>query len=549
MSNFHSLVSYQSRKLLQSISLLCALLLSPGDVLVAWSHSSHIEAIGVPARQLRLLYLPLDERFTTRDLFLSYARITPFQVLTPDKAMLPRKKSLPDLKALLDWTERVATETDAAMVSADMLLYGGLIASRTSHGSLNDVRARLRVLESIRRENPRLPLFVSTTVMRMPSYSSAEEEPDYYARYGRAIFLFSQHSHRYEALHEPQDKATAESYKSQIPAEVLADYLSRRERNFIINQELIELVKKNVINRLVITLDDNAEYGFFKKEAAALERRAAPVKDRIAIYPGADEAQLTLLSRLVLGTRRIPVYVAYRFPEAKRLIPAFEGQPLEESVNQQILAAGGAVVEDQSKAACVLYVNNFAGKQTFAGGQPATPVENGEPLENWLSRAGVKPVSGKPFILADNCYYNGSDTQMVAAILASKLKPDRVAYAGWNTSGNTLGSAIALGLLRMQMRNNEPLRLQYKKLLWARLMEDWVYMVDGREELKRDLQRQGLTSFAGTRLEAEYESRMKALFNSRAHLINRFLQTNFVVEKVFSPWHRAFEIGFEVGER
>lgn len=501
----------------------------------------------LPARasELRLLYLPLDERFTTRDLFLAYARITPYRVITPDRAMLPRQKIPPDMKALLAWTEKQAAGADAAIISADMLLYGGLIASRTSTETAEQIRPRLELLARLKRINPRLVVYVSTTVMRMPSYSSSEEEPDYYARYGREIFLFSQYLHRYEQLGDPRDRELAESYRKQIPPAVLDDYLQRRQRNLRFNRELIALVERGAIDRLSITLDDNAEFGLFKKEAAELARLARPLGARVLIYPGADEAQLALLAKLVARNATARIRVVYRFPHASKLIPAFEGQPLEESVRQQVTAAGGTIVEGDADA--ILFVNNFPDKQTFAGAQPPISTASVGPLEAWLMRCGVEPSSRAMLIIADNRYYNGADAELVAALLRSRLSPERLAYAGWNTSGNTLGSAIALGILRLRM---SPARLsEYKKILWARLMEDWVYMVEGREEIKRDLERRALRSFAGTPLEQEYEQRMKQLFNQRAPIINRFLGTDLFVARVFFPWHRPFEIGFEIGAR
>jgi hypothetical protein len=339
-------LSCQGKILLRTVFVFCILSLLPISVLA--EKFDYFKPVNKKnkSKPKSLLYLPLDERFTTRDLFLSFTKITSFQAITPERSMLPQKKKLSDVKELIDWTAKTANQVEAAIISADMLLYGGLIASRISTDSVTEVRARLKVLEEIRHKNPRLPIFVSTTVMRMPQYSSSDEEPDYYAQYGREIFLYSQHSHRYEVLKNPDDKIAYETYKNKIPKIVLEDYLSRRERNFQINKDLIELVRKNVINRLVITLDDNAEYGLFKKEAAELEKLSTDLRDRIAIYPGADEAQLPLLSRLVLGTKQIPVYVAYRFPEARKLIPSFEGQPLEESVEQQILAAGGTIADN-----------------------------------------------------------------------------------------------------------------------------------------------------------------------------------------------------------
>ncbi|MDQ4121882.1 MAG: DUF4127 family protein [Acidobacteriota bacterium] len=540
------LINSQSRCLLLILSIVCILFLSSGIVFSAQRNSFQPTNKTKDLKQNHLLYLPLDERFTTRDLFLSFAKITPFHVITPDKTILPQKKKSPDMKNIVGWTEGAAGKSQAAIISADMLLYGGLIASRISNDSLDEIRSRLKILESIRHRNRLMKIFVSTTIMRMPAYSLAEEEPDYYADYGRAIFLFSYYSHRYEVSNNAKDKAVAESNKNQIPKHVLEDYLKRRQRNFTINKELINLVKKNVINRLVITLDDNAEYGLFKKEASELEQLANSFKNRIAIYPGADEAQLPLLSMLTLGNERISVYPAYRFPESRKLIPSFEGQPLEKSVEQQIQAAGGKIVNNTEEADCILYVNNFPDKQTFPP-KRETSIENGEPLEIWLERAGIKSADKKLLIIADNRFYNGADTQLIASIFASKLAPEQIAYAGWNTSGNTLGSAVALGMLRQKIKKRKELFQEYKKLLFIRFIEDWVYMTEGREQVRNAMRERNLTDFAGTEVEKEYESQMKALFNSRSKRINSFLKTNFIVERVFFPWHRPFEVGLEVG--
>jgi hypothetical protein len=104
-----------------------------------------------------------------------------------------------------------------------------------------------------------------------------------------------------------------------------------------------------------------------------------------------------------------------------------------------------------------------------------------------------------------------------------------------------------MGFLRYRISNTKHAREQYKKLLWARFIEDWAYMVDGREELKRDMKQRNVTGFNDSLLESEYESRIKTLLNSKANVINKFLDTNNYVKRVFFPWHRHFEIGFEMG--
>ncbi len=96
------------------------------------------------------------------------------------------------------------------------------------------------------------------------------------------------------------------------------------------------------------------------------------------------------------------------------------------------------------------------------------------------------------------------------------------------------------------MAKNAGNRSRYKKLLFARFVEDWVYMTVGRDRVRNDLQRQNLKEFAGTKFESEYELEMKDLFDSHSVEINRFLKSDFKIAEVFFPWHRAFEVGFTI---
>lgn len=72
-------------------------------------------------------------------------------------------------------------------------------------------------------------------------------------------------------------------------------------------------------------------------------------------------------------------------------------------------------------------------------------------------------------------------------------------------------------------------------------------MTEGREQVRGAMRKQNLTSFAGTKFERVYELQMKNLFNARSNIVNHFLKTNFTIERVFFPWHRPFEVGFEIG--
>jgi hypothetical protein len=63
------------------------------------------------------------------------------------------------------------------------------------------------------------------------------------------------------------------------------------------------------------------------------------------MYPGADEVALTQLARATTNyyNDNVKIRVIYRNTTTKDYIPAYEGLPLDESVRNQINAAGGEV--------------------------------------------------------------------------------------------------------------------------------------------------------------------------------------------------------------
>jgi len=72
------------------------------------------------------------------------------------------------------------------------------------------------------------------------------------------------------------------------------------------------------------------------------------ITKQINIYPGADEVGLTMLSKSMTDLLRCTPNISlfYRDPAYKDRIPNYEGQPLNQSIIDQIRAAGGNIVGD-----------------------------------------------------------------------------------------------------------------------------------------------------------------------------------------------------------
>ena len=65
------------------------------------------------------------------------------------------------------------------------------------------------------------------------------------------------------------------------------------------------------------------------------------------IYPGADEVPLALLSRYFvdLSQKLQKVFLVFRNPDSIDLVPSYEGEPMIDTLLNQVKACGGTRVE------------------------------------------------------------------------------------------------------------------------------------------------------------------------------------------------------------
>eukprot|EP01116_Phalansterium_solitarium_P004375 TRINITY_DN15373_c0_g1_i1.p1 TRINITY_DN15373_c0_g1~~TRINITY_DN15373_c0_g1_i1.p1 ORF type:complete len:326 (+),score=101.91 TRINITY_DN15373_c0_g1_i1:99-1076(+) len=278
-----------------------------------------------------VLYLPLDERFTTRDAFLNLARVTPFDVVTPDPAIIPHLRVPANLTALAAFVDANVASANSVIMSAEMFLYGGLIASRTSNDTQAEVAARLLQLAAYKAKYPQIQFYVSSVVMRIENANYALEDVWYWAYYGQDLYTYSYFYCKYLHSHNQSDLQTAKAAEAKVPSEYVADFLWRRSRNFNITKLMLEKLHEqpSLFNRVSITLDDNAQYGFSVEEAAQLAAivQQYQLQDRVFIYPGADEVGLTLLSQMSVQTSQSSptMQLVFRDPTTVYRIPNYEG--------------------------------------------------------------------------------------------------------------------------------------------------------------------------------------------------------------------------------
>src|SRR5699024_11945733 len=107
-------------------------------------------------------------------------------------------------------------------------------------------------------------------------------------------------------------------------------------------------------------------------------------------------------------------------------------------------AVGGVRVDRAAAAALVLLVHGPAPEPGDWTGAPIT--EDTSQESSRVAAAGrLHLEAGRCTALADLRYANGSDPQLVRALDDAGVLGELVAYGGWNTAGNTIGTTLAAG--------------------------------------------------------------------------------------------------------
>jgi hypothetical protein len=112
----------------------------------------------VEGNPLNIFYIPLDERFTTRNAFLNLAKVTPFNITTPPMSIISSQKIPAPLPSFDAFVETYLPTADVSIISLELYIYGGLINSRCSNDTETAVLNRAQMLVNYAVQNPRIRL-------------------------------------------------------------------------------------------------------------------------------------------------------------------------------------------------------------------------------------------------------------------------------------------------------------------------------------------------------------------------------------------------------
>lgn len=446
---------------------------------------------------MNIAFIPIDNRPVCYTLPIQICAMNgDINLFMPKREFLGGLTKYADVDNIFKWLESLQ-DIDAFVICLDTIAYGGLISSRRTPDTFEEIKARIDRLKKII-DGKRVYAFSS--IMRISNNNVNEEEKEYWNLWGKKIFEYSYNIDKYGNVENVE-----------VPDEILKDYLATRKRNFEINK----LYLTWDVDTLIFSKDDCAQYGLNVREARELEKLGGFTKT------GADEIPLTLLARAInqfykkqdetLPSIKVaPIFLA---PEHKDLISNYEDVSIEKSVLGQLELAGCKVcaVDD---ADILLYVNNFEGHQ----GEIVMGVDTKPFSKTWKN-------PNKPYMIADVRFANGADNAFVKQIFDVGFDENFYGYSAWNTSANTLGSLICGAIVKWMnkisnMQNDE----SFKKLQVVRFLDDWAYQANVRQ--------------VGTMQIAElmkpFEKKVFEQFDVEYNVNYSF------------PWNRLFEVEIEL---
>lgn len=503
----------------------------------------------------RILLIPLDSRPPCGQYLSALGNISGQSILLPPDEILDHYHRPADRDKLFQWLRSAAPTADTAIVSLDMLIHGGLLSSRLSTGSEADIQRALAELRSLKQQNPHLQIHLFHIIPRLlladiPEFRSYQQAMLHYSQTKDQLIIFE---------NQWQTPAILEE-KSQIPAEIQKKYQQLYQQNLAINQALFHMVQDNLLETLVIGQDDGQPFGLpnaSKQYIHTFLQDHPALQSRVFLTRGTDEVALTLLGRDFAARHRWKpkIFAAYPSPAVSARIMPYMPHSIATTVQEKIALVGGIPAPTAEEADIVLYV--FAGSSGES--LQSRQLEAAQQLRKWLDE-------GKKVALVDLSEHFSAKETLLPVLVGHQIPLTKLtAYAGWNTTSNSIGTAITQALLytgAIAAAAPSPATHYYQlSFLSARFLEDWHYQKVLQPRLNDTLKRHRLDPYHLDSVYNEVNRNLaRELANSAKDLAGYLYQYPLnppatgspaqlrivaLHPQVHFPWERTFEISLD----
>ena len=492
-----------------------------------------------------IAFVPLDDRPVTYQLPVLLGRIAGVDVVTPPRRTLGHYLRAGDPEAIAAWLRSSATQdAQAVVLSTDMIAYGGLVNSRI----LGDVPAfaaisRLRDAAALRPARPGAWFGAFGTVMRLAPTGVPQSGPgsQWFAP-GRAGEALTEWANLPQGSSDPEVRRKNAALRAIAGEDVIAAYLATRARNLEVDLYLLQLAAEDGFDRVVLGQDDAGAAGLHVADVARLRGAAARfgLGARASIEPGADELGMALvanaLARSVHWTPKVAVH--YARADGALLRDPLEFEPASATIGSLIALCGGRDV--QSGADIEVFVRS-----------PETSDADEAAFHHAIADA---VAAGKSVAVIDLSFlHEKSDepARTAHALIAQGIAAKIDAFASWNTTANTAGTALAEAIaVGAGKRAGTYSEIAHARFMLDRYADDYAFHIFVRPDLNARLQAAGVedhTYLAGPALASAQTANRSALWRQTLALLAQiYPQYRDAGLLITLPWNRTFETQLDV---
>jgi hypothetical protein len=511
---------------------------------------STVSVVSLLALAATFVLVPLDDRPVTLQLPKMLGAIAGVQVETPPRALLGHYLTPGDPQALARWLRDESPRDAAAfIVSTDMIDFGGLIASRAPGAPAFVAETRLRDLATFRAQRPHAAFTLFGTVMRLaPTGVPAIGDAAGFFAAGQPVDWLTDYARLPDPPQSDADKATATKLAGELGAD-LGAYLATRTRDREVDLFALQLTAQGAFDRIVIGQDDAWQTGLHLRDLGALRSFAGRwlTPERASIESGADELGMILTGAALAHEAGIVprIRVRYSRPGAATENDPLEPTPIDTTIGDVIRASGAVRVAEADKGADIdLFVRlkntSAPDEAVFLDAITAAAAEGAK-----LPRPAVADLT---FLADDDA---PQQRALVEAMIARGVAGKIDAFASWNTTANTIGTAVPVAIAALAGRKTHSFDpVKHAQFMLDRYADDYAFHDFVRGAVNDALTKRGIEdhtyllpdagSFAGAQNRAALWPRTLKLLASIYPLYRDMGLT------ITLPWDRTFETEIDV---
>lgn len=505
-----------------------------------------------------VLLLPLDSRPPCTNFVVDLGKIANIEVLLPPKKLLDCYRHPGDKEQLRNWLAENSGRADAVIVSIDMLIHGGLWASRDSAGKQADVNDTLRLLKEVHEEHPNLPIYAFNILPRLWLSDAPENK-----KYQKDMLKYSSLKDQVYTFGDMEDTKALYELERKIPSTIIEQYHTLYKENMELNKILIRLTEKGVFQKLVIGQDDGQVFGIpniFKRQLLHYLEQENVSSERVTVTKGTDEVALTLLGDLNGRMRgfRPKIFVQYNDKQAPGMVMPYMPNSVATTVKEKIDLIRGSIVGNPDEADFILFV--YIGTE-----------ENKDQRFSVNREIQRLLTNGYRVALVDLSEHFTSNETVFPMLLNNGAPINQlIAYAGWNTTSNAIGTAVVQGAIftsgLYSPAGVEDILALYEHnltFLSRRYLEDYFYLKQVIDTVNDALRANEVNVYdlgesyplANEMMEAEMNRKAYLMKKSKAYNLPLHIKTknseialkvNDLAMTARFPWDRTFEIDLEI---